>query len=98
VRGRIVGGDSFDTEPPGAAGLVVLLRAHPTLQEALLDLLEALPRDRVGPWACSGWEGVIKDPDASQRFDRLLTAWSKDGGAMMKMTAAAALRTRQGKR
>lgn len=98
VRGRIVGGDSFDTEPPGAAGLAVLVKAHPTLQGNLLDFLEALPRDRLGPWACSGWEGVLKDAEATQRFDRVLQAWGKDGGAMLKAAAMGVLRTRQGAR
>ena len=32
VRSRIVGGDSFDVELPGAAGLAVLAKAHPALQ------------------------------------------------------------------
>ena len=98
VRGRIVGGDSFDTEPPGTAGLAILVKAHPTLQGNLVDFLDALPRDRVGPWVCSGWEGVLKDPDASQRFDRLLQVWGKDGGAMLKVAATGVLRTRQGTR
>ena len=94
VRGRIVGSDSFDIEPPGAAGLGILVKAHPSLQASLLDLLEALPMERVGPWACIGWGGVLKDADAGQRFDRLLTAWSKDGGQMLKATASGALRMR----
>jgi predicted KAP-like P-loop ATPase len=98
VRGRIVGGDSFDTEPPGTAGLAILVRAHPTLQGNLVDFLDALPRDRVGPWVCSGWEGVLKDPDASQRFDRLLQVWGKEGGTMLKVAATGVLRTRQGAR
>ena len=98
VRGRIVGSDSFDTEPPGAAGLTVLVKAHPTLQGGLVDFLEALPRDRLGPWACSGWEGVLKDLDAGQRFDRLLATWGKDGGPMLKAAAGGVLRTRQGSR
>lgn len=98
VRGRIVGGDSFETEPPGAAGLAVLVKAHPALQGGLLDFLEALPRDRLGPWACSGWESVLKDVDAGQRFDRLLQAWGKDGGVMLKVAASGVLRTRQGGR
>ncbi|CAL8974080.1 hypothetical protein RHODGE_RHODGE_00967 [Rhodoplanes serenus] len=98
VRGRIVGGDSFDTEPPGTAGLAILVKAHPTLQGNLVDFLDALPRDRLGPWVCSGWEGVLKDPDAAQRFDRLLQAWGKDGGAMLKAAATGVLRTRQGSR
>lgn len=98
VRGRIVGTDSFGTEPPGAAGLAVLVKAHPALQGSLLDFLEALPRDRLGPWACGGWEGVLKDVDAGPRFDRLLQAWGKDGGAVLKAAASAVLRTRQGGR
>lgn len=98
VRGRIVGGDSFDTEPPGTAGLAILVKAHPTLQGNLVDFLDALPRDRLGPWVCSGWEGVLKDSDAAQRFDRLLQAWGKDGGPMLKVAATGVLRTRQGGR
>lgn len=96
MRGRIVGGDSFDTEPSGAAGLEVLVKAHPMLQESLINFLEALPRDRLGPWVCSGWEGVLKDQDSAQRFDRLLQAWSKDGSKMLKTAADGVFRTRQG--
>jgi predicted KAP-like P-loop ATPase len=95
VRGRIVGGDSFDVEPPGAVGLMVLVKAHPALQGNLVDFLEALPRDRLGPWACSGWEGVLKDADPAQRFDRLLQLWGTDGGTMLKAVANTVLRTRQ---
>lgn len=98
VRGRIVGGDSFDTEPPGAAGLAILVKAHPTLQGNLIDFLEALPRDRLGPWVCGGWEGVLKDADPAQRFDRLLQLWGKDGDTMLRAAANGVLRTRQGAR
>lgn len=98
VRGRIVGGGSFDTEPSGAAGLVVLVKAHPTLQGNLVDFLESLPRYRLGPWVCSGWEGVIKDAVTTQRFDNLLQTWSKEGNTMLKAAAMGVLRTRQGGR
>jgi hypothetical protein len=98
VRGRIVGGDKFDVEPAGATGLAVLVKAQPTLQINLLDFLESLPRDHLGPWVCGGWESVIKDSDASLRFDRLLQAWGRDGGAMLKAAAQGVLRTRQGSR
>jgi len=98
VRGRIVGGDSFSTEPPGAVGLAILVKAHPTLQGNLVDFLETLPRDQLGPWVCSGWEGVLKDVDATQRFDRLLQVWGKEGDAMLKAAATGVLRTRQGAR
>jgi len=94
VRARIVGGDTFDSEPAGAAGIAVLVKAHPALQGNLLDFLEALPRQRLGAWACTGWEGVIKDPDQSRRYDQLLEAWKRDGSQFLKVAAGAALRTR----
>jgi hypothetical protein len=95
VRGRIVGGDSFHKEPPGAPGLAVLVRAHPDLQATLVDFLENLPVQRLGPWVCSGWDGVIKDATAAQRFDRLLGKWAKDGPVMLKTAASGVLKTRQ---
>lgn len=98
VRGRIVGSDSFDTEPVGAVGLAVLVRAHPVLQSGLIDFLEALPRDRLGPWACSGWEGVLRDPEVGHRFEQVLQSWSREGGAMLKVAAGGVLRTRKGTR
>ncbi len=95
VRGRIVGSDSFDTEPPGAAGLSVLVKAHPLLQRNLVEFLEALPRDRLGPWACKGWEGVLKEPEEFERFDSILEVWTKGGSEMLKTTARSVLRTRK---
>jgi len=94
VRARIVAGDTFDTEPAGVAGIAVLVRAQPALQGNLLDFLEGLPRQRLGAWACSGWEGVIKDPEQNRRYDQLLEAWKTEGTAVLKSVASAALRTR----
>lgn len=89
VRGRIVGGDVFDTEPPGIAGLVALVRAHPTLQSRLLDFLESLPTDKLGPWAVKGWEGVIQETEAKARLDRLFASWSAlDNNGMLKAAAS----------
>jgi hypothetical protein len=98
LRGRVMGSDAFETSPPGVDGVAVLVRAHPTLQPNLLDLLEALPADRCGPWPASGWEGVIKDGESVARFERLLQTWSTSKGSFLKATAAAALRTRRDRR
>ncbi len=95
VRGRIVGGDSFDVEPPGTAGLTVLVKAHPSLQGNLVDFLETLPRGRLGPWVCKGWEGVLKEPEEIARFERILEVWSKEGSATLKAAASGVQRTRQ---
>ncbi|MGB8901839.1 MAG: Qat anti-phage system ATPase QatA, partial [Methylocella sp.] len=94
LRARIVGSDTFDTEPAGAAGMTILVKAQPALQGNLLDFLEALPRQRLGPWVCSGWEGVIKDPEYSRRYDQLLEAWKRDGSQFLKAAASAVQRTR----
>ena len=89
VRGRIIGGDVFDVEPPGIAGLVALVKAQPPLQANLLDFLEGLPTDNLGPWVVKGWEGVIRDPDALARLDRLILAWASSGKSIMLKTTAA---------
>lgn len=98
VRGRIMGTDTFDTEPPGGAGLAILVRAQPDLQPQLLDFLESLPRNRLGPWVVTGWGGVIKDADSAARLERLLQAWATEGKGPLKAAANGVLRTRRSRR
>jgi len=99
VRGRIMGGDVFNTQPDGIDGLTVLVKAHQTLQPQLLDLLEAIPRDQCGAWAVKGWEGVITDAEMSVRFNRLLETWSGlTNNTILKTAAGAALKMRGGGR
>ena len=96
LRGRIMGSDVFETAPQGIHGLTVLVRAHPTLQSNLVDMLEALPVARCGGWVASGWEGVIQDGDAMVRLDKLLEVWAKSGSSFLKPAASTALRARKG--
>ncbi len=99
VRQRIIASDAFDTEPPGIAGLTVLVKAQPRLQSSLLKFLEGLPVDRLGPWAVGGWESVVKDREFAEQFDALLQRWStvsKNG--FLKTAADGALKTRRGRR
>lgn len=99
IRTRIMGAGAFDTEPPGVAGLAVLVRAHPSLQPSLLDFLAGLPREQLGAWAVTGWEGVIQEADASARFAQLLDAWSgAEKNPFLKAAAGGALRMRKGGR
>ncbi|MBN8816525.1 MAG: NTPase KAP [Sphingomonas sp.] len=94
LRSRIMGSDAFDTAPAGIDGVGVLVRAHPTLQGNLVDMLEALPAARCGPWPAQGWTGVIVSTEAKTRFDALVKVWSQlDGKSGLKTTATAALRT-----
>jgi len=65
LRGRVMGEDSFVTEPPGIAGLGVLVKAHPILQTNLVDFLETLPAERCGAWPVTGWQGIIVEASRS---------------------------------
>ena len=95
VCGRIIGSDNLDTEPPGVAGLSVLVKAQPSFQRNLVDFLGTLPHDQLGPWICRGWEGVLKEPEANRKFDHLLQIWAQEGGPILKAAAGGILRTRQ---
>ena len=99
VRTKIMSTGTFDTKPAGVDGLVVLVKAQPGLQSRLMDFLEALPSSKCGPWAVSGWQGVIKDTDCSSRLTKLLGDWSKvTNNAALKATAEAALKDLKGGR
>ena len=92
VRSKIMSTGAFDIKPPGIDGLVVLVKAQPGLQTRLMDFLEALPSDKCGPWAVSGWQGVINDAECSNRLTKLLGDWSKaTNNPGLKASAEAAL-------
>ncbi|MDN5923772.1 MAG: NTPase KAP, partial [Xanthomonadales bacterium] len=97
VRSKIMGTGAFDTKPAGVDGLAVLVKAQPSLQSRLMDFLEALPSSKCGPWAVSGWQGVIKDTECAGRLTKLLGSWSKvTNNAGLKTGAEAALKDLKG--
>ena len=99
VRSKIMSTGAFDTRPAGVDGLTVLVKAQPGLQSRLLDFLEALPSDKCGPWAVSGWQSVIKDTECAARLTKLLGDWSKVTGNLgLKASAEAALKDMKGGR
>ena len=93
LRARVMASASFDREPQGVAGMTVLVKAHPALQGDLVAFLESLPIERLGAWAVSGWEGVLKDAPIATRFATLRDRWVSEGKGFLKTTAAAAART-----
>lgn len=94
VRTKIMSGDTFDSQPAGIEGMVVLVKAQPTLQSRLLDFLNSLPSSRCGPWVVGGWQSAFKDADELARLDRLLDGWSKvTNNQMLKLAAEAAIKT-----
>lgn len=99
IRTKIMSGAVFDTQPPGVDGMIVLVRAQPSLQGRLLDFLQALPVDRCGPWVLAGWQGIFKDLDKQTRLDLLIEGWSKvTNNPMLKAAADAVIKTPKGGR
>jgi hypothetical protein len=93
---RIVTGDSFGTEPEGAAGLHELVKAQPVFQMALVDFLDRLPAGRLGPWVVKGWSGVITDPAALARFEEFLDTLHQATTDKMVRAAVTTLRAKKG--
>jgi KAP family P-loop domain len=87
LRLRIISSDKFDSEPQGVPGLASLVRTHPTLQPDLLSFLESLPVERLGPWAVTGWVGVIKSDEEKERLQKLLQRWSASKNSKLKPAA-----------
>ena len=99
VRAKIVSGGSFETQPAGIDGMIVLVKAQPSLQGSLVDFLQTLPASRCGPWVVGGWQGALKDPDAQVSMAQLLAGWSKlTDNTMLKAAAEAANKTPKGGR
>ncbi len=99
MRSKIMSTGAFDTRPAGVEGLVVLVKAQPGLQTRLMDFLEALPSGKCGPWAVSGWQGVIKATECGTRLTKLLGDWGKGtNNPGLKASAEAVLRELKGGR
>mgnify|MGYP001412104892 CR=1 FL=1 len=95
VRSRIIGKGEFTTLPSGIDGLRVLVSVHPNLESNLLDLLESLPADHLGPWVVSGWSSSIKSSAGLVRFHGLLAKWAEANNPMLKTAAFGALKVRK---
>lgn len=97
VRSRIVGSDTFDSQPAGVDGLTILVKAHPSLQSNLLDFLEGLPKDHLGAWVVRGWNDVVKDAGAVARLETLLQSYATQAKSeFLRSAASSVLRTRKG--
>lgn len=91
LSGRIVQSDRFEEKPPGAAGLALVALCHPELKPKVLQLLESLPVERLGPWAVSGWHDVVTG-GLEAEFDCLLGVWESHKANSLLSGAAAAAR------
>lgn len=92
IRSRLISSSNFELEPSGIAGLIALVKLFPVLQSDLLDFLEGLPKDKLGPWAVKGWEGVIVDKEHKDKFNELISSWAKTSNSLLKAAAGGVLK------
>ncbi len=96
VRSKIISGDEFKTRPVGIDGMIVLVKAQPSLQNQLLDFLEGLPSTKCGSWVVGGWYSIVKEQTAVTRLNNLITQWAKvDNNPSLKAVAASEIATRK---
>ncbi|MHB0923716.1 MAG: Qat anti-phage system ATPase QatA [Bellilinea sp.] len=95
IRRRIVENDELTTQPIGIDGLSILVKVHPELQVYLLDFLESLPDEKLGPWVVSGWKEVIREPGIAERYNKLLQRWASGTNPGLRAAANGVLKLNQ---
>lgn len=93
VRSRIMRKATFDTQPAGIDGLIALVGAHPNLENNLINFIEALPFEKLGAWAVSGWGSVIKSEAPKGRLSLQMEKWAASDNQMLKIAAGSTLKT-----
>ena len=75
----------------------VLVGAQPHLQTNLLDFLGSLPAERLGTWACVGWDNALKDAASLDRYKDMQKDWLNTGSKELKAFVAARLQVPAGR-
>jgi len=76
IRKKALDVSNFDTRPPAIAGAAAIVEAHPSLQGRYVDILEAIPADRVGLWVASG-HALVTESGPKARIEALIEKWKK---------------------
>lgn len=76
LRRKVREASNFDVRPAAMPGVAVVVEAHPPLQGRYVDILEALPPDRVGLWVASG-HAFVTEAAPKARIETLREKWRK---------------------
>ncbi|WP_454633790.1 Qat anti-phage system ATPase QatA [Bradyrhizobium cenepequi] len=76
LRRKVREAANFEARPAAIPGVVVVVEAHPSLQGRYVDILEALPPDRVGLWVASG-HAFVTEAAPKARIEALRDKWKK---------------------
>ncbi|HWB17390.1 MAG TPA: Qat anti-phage system ATPase QatA [Vicinamibacterales bacterium] len=92
LRERVLRASSFQTEPSGFTGLMLVAKNHPRHQAEILSLIESIDATTLGPWATRGWKEVLAEPGTTDRLNALLGKWAaQDENQLLKRSATQAL-------
>ncbi|GAA0033944.1 hypothetical protein ABH991_008267 [Bradyrhizobium ottawaense] len=76
LRKKVREVSNFDLRPAAMPGVAVVVECHPPLQGRYVDILEALPPDRVGLWVASG-HAFVTEAAPKARIATLREKWRK---------------------
>lgn len=76
LRRKAIEVPNFETRPPAIVGAAAMVEAHPSLQGRYVDILEAMPADRVGVWVASG-HAIVTEAEPKGRLAALTEKWKK---------------------
>jgi hypothetical protein len=92
LRERVVRASTFQTEPAGFIGLMLVAKNHPRHQSELLSLIESIDATTLGLWATRGWKEILTEPGTTERLNAILGRWAaQDENLLLKRSAAQAL-------
>jgi hypothetical protein len=92
VRDRVLEAEDKMVSPPGIPGLTVLAKVHLPCQRRLIEMLEDLPVDGLGPWVVRGWSDVLTDGGARARLQTLIDKWAAQDESTALSTVAKQVR------
>ncbi|EKS34482.1 Qat anti-phage system ATPase QatA [Afipia broomeae] len=76
LRTKVREASNFEVRPAAIPGVAVVVEAHPPLQGRYVDILEALPPDRVGLWVAAG-HAFVTETAPKARIETLREKWRK---------------------
>ncbi|MCA2016685.1 KAP family NTPase [Vibrio tritonius] len=84
---KIQSSASVTQTPDFYHGALLLSKCFKELQSKLLKGLVAIPENRIGAWAVSGWERVELGDDAKKELHELLKDWSESENKILARTS-----------
>jgi predicted KAP-like P-loop ATPase len=93
VRMRIMEADVFTAKPLGVAGLLELTKAHPALQQRLLEFAREIPISKAGSWLPASMDSAFTNEEVKRDYGDVLKGWVEQVENKSLQTAAKLIAT-----